>query len=102
MSPPWYSKSMNTPTQPQSTRQPIGADAVIVFDGDEENVYISFGDFVEDYAPNGECADSYGVPDMDIFFFGSPEEEDNYRKGTEGWTLISWEMVYGAEASDRK
>ena len=74
---------------------PCGANAVIRWVGtdDEENVYISFGDPVED--EDGDIVgDSFGIKDNEIFFYGDPDEEQNYRNGTEGWTLISWEPVF--------
>lgn len=81
-----------------STSQPIGANAVIKWGHDDpetEQVYISFGEEVYAEDEFHDCiGDTYGVADADIFFYGTAEDVDKYRKGYEDWVLVSWELVY--------
>jgi hypothetical protein len=71
----------------------IGATATIYWDDPEETeeVYISFGSEVTDH--NGDIlTDSHGVPDDEIYFYGSLRDEEKFRNGSEGWTLLHWEL----------
>lgn len=84
-----------------SNKTPIGAEAHVKWEDEDPNqwahwYYISFGTEVED--ENGEViSDSFGVNDDFIFFYGSPKDEQEYRDGVHGWTLLEWEFVYEDE-----
>lgn len=58
-------------------KTPIGAYANIEFDDGEQidGYYISFGTYRDDdYSPNGEIFDNFGVADSRIFYY-APEGE---------------------------
>lgn len=71
----------------------IGAHALIRWEEEDEPLerYISFGTEIEN--EDGDIiGDQYGWRDDGIFFYGSLEDESDYRKGVHGWFLIDWEL----------
>lgn len=55
--------------------------------GNEETVYISFGNFDEKTG-----LDSFGVDDEDIFYYSTPEEIENLGEGRD-FRVVHWEGV---------
>lgn len=77
----------------------IGASAIIYWNDTpdiKQEVYISFSDWDE----NNPDTDIYGVDDDTIFFYGSVRDEDDYRRGSEGWTLVEWEFHDNTPSED--
>jgi len=79
-------------------KRATGANAIIHWDKPKTHKtefdfrYISFGAEVCD--ENGDCiGDIYGVPDSQIFFYGSESEKDDYKEGVHDWTLVMWETT---------
>lgn len=58
---------------------------------DIQTVYISFGEEVLN-DQGDPVMDLYGVPDEEIFFYGSLTDKDDYIRGSEGWVLVSWTL----------
>jgi len=68
----------------------IGAEAQILFDDEEhvEQVYISF-------LPEPSEIEHDDEDDLRTFFYGSEDDEEEFRNGSEGWKLLDWILVYG-------
>lgn len=79
-----------------TTLIPIGANAVIRWRDEDEpqHRYISFGDQMLD-EDGDPIADSFGIPDEEIFFYADPHDEEQLMEWSdEDWILISWDIVY--------
>jgi hypothetical protein len=87
------------------TKEPIGAWAVIKWRDDGsviDGAYFSFGEGLEETVDedNGDIiADHWGVPDEQIFYFvtGENDLKSFMTEGVEDFLVVSYELVYNKE-----